>query len=105
MPVAKWLGLAAAYRDAAMAVTQAVAKRDSMSMVDYAPLARVHERIRAAYGTSSSLLEVDAVLRGLELAFRHGSVDEALDALAMRCRRTTQEQKLEDALRALRPGS
>lgn len=104
LAVSKWLTLAGPYREAVTAVTRALVRRGTVSTADYAPLARVHERIRVVYGVSASLLEVDAMLGQLEQAFRDGSAEEALHALELRCRATAEEKKLADSLRPLARG-
>jgi len=101
--VSSWLALAAQYRDAVAKVTRAVKARRALTAVDYAPLASVHDRIRSGAGAAASLLEVDSLLRGLASAFRHASVDEALDALAVRCRPTAAEEDLRATLATIPP--
>lgn len=102
VPAARWLALAPRYAHALDVVTRSVQKRGALAPEDAAPLDAIHREIRAAYGASASLFEIDAVLARLREGFARGSASAALEALALRCRGTTEEQALETALRALR---
>lgn len=101
VPASRWLALAPRYARALETVSRSVAKRGAVSPEDGAPLEAIHRDIRAAFGSSAPLFEIDGVVAGLRDAFARGSASAVLEALALRCRGTAEEQALETTLRAL----
>lgn len=96
LTLSTWTALAPRYTKAMKDLSNAAARKAPAEALTITR--NFHRDVRRAYGTAANLLELDVLLRRLELAFEHESFDEAIRALDQtRCTLPSAEASLRDA--------